>query len=118
MGVWKVSGFTEIFVSNFKKAASSIALNSAKHQDLGLGPSAQKSFRVDHHQLPFPCLWLCLHEALPALLRGQKNGNGKGPQGTGRIGKKRDADFEQVLLQVAPGRLVRAVGEECPQTSR
>ena len=59
-----------------------------------------------------PCLWLCLHEVPPALLRDQKSGDGKGPQGTGRMRKRRGNDFEQVFLQVAPGRLVRAVGGE------
>lgn len=54
-------------------------------------------------------------QALPAPLRGQKNGGGKRPQGRGRM-RKKSAHFERVWLQVAPGRLVRAVdGERAPR---
>lgn len=59
-----------------------------------------------------PCLWLCFHERLPALLLDQKTGDGKGTQGTGRTRKRREGGTEQGFLQVAPGSRtpVRAVG--------
>lgn len=38
-------------------------------------------------------LWLCLHTALAAPLRDQKNGGGMGPQGAVGMRKRRGADF-------------------------
>lgn len=49
----------------------------------------------------FPCLWLCLHEALPALLLDQKTGVGKGAQWTGRNKEEERSRFFWRLLMEA-----------------
>lgn len=74
---------------------------------LGIVPRARSASQGAR---ALPCLWLCFHEALPALLLDQKTGDWKGAWGTRRT-RKREAVIEQGFLQVAPGSstLVRAV---------